>query len=78
LIIQDFTDKHMTGGLSGYLRQEFRELELLDEVTKLRFNNELPSGVRGLTRTHLIHSYRLKKGERYMPTSMPDALRWSD
>jgi hypothetical protein len=78
LIIQDFTDKHMTGGLSGYLRQEFRELELLDEVTKLRFNNELPSGVGGLTRTHLIHSYRLKRGEKYMPKNMPDALRWSD
>jgi hypothetical protein len=68
----------MTGGLSGYLRQEFRELELLDEVTKLRFNSELPSGVGGLTRTHLIHPYRLKRGEKYMPTNMPDALRWSD
>jgi hypothetical protein len=35
LITQDFTDKYMTGGLSGYLRQEFRELELLDEITCL-------------------------------------------
>jgi hypothetical protein len=33
LILQGFDPKVITGGCSGALRQEFRELELLDEIT---------------------------------------------
>jgi hypothetical protein len=35
----------ITGGASGALRQEFRELELLDDITRLRFEDKLPSKV---------------------------------
>ena len=35
LIIQSFQPSVITGGCSGWLRQEFRDLELLDEITRL-------------------------------------------
>ena len=37
LILQGFDPKQITGGCSGALRQEFRELELLDEITRLQY-----------------------------------------
>lgn len=77
LIIRDFSTKYMTGGLDGYLRQEFRELELLDEITRLRYHNKLPTGVKGQTRSHLISSYRQKAGSLYVPPHMPGPLKWS-
>ncbi len=43
---------------SGELRQEFRNLEILDNITRLRFVSELDVGVIGLTRSELIASYR--------------------
>ena len=33
IIVQAFSDSLITGGCTGYLRQEFRELDLLDEIT---------------------------------------------
>ena len=35
IILQGFNPYVIQGGLSGYLRQEFRELELLDQISKL-------------------------------------------
>jgi hypothetical protein len=32
-IMQDFDAKKIMSGMSGYLRQELRELEILDEIT---------------------------------------------
>ena len=40
IIVQGFNDKYLTGGITGDLRQEFRELELMDEITKLRYNGK--------------------------------------
>jgi hypothetical protein len=53
-------------------------LELLDEITQLKFDNNLPSGVGGVTRNQLISSYRIAKGVSYVPKSMPDALKWTN
>jgi hypothetical protein len=39
----------ITGGCSGALRQEFRELELLDEITRLHYIHKLPENVAGCT-----------------------------
>ncbi|KAI0788948.1 hypothetical protein BC629DRAFT_1273090, partial [Irpex lacteus] len=60
------------------LRQEFRELELLDEITELRFNRKLPAGVGGTARNYLISSYRKAKGVLYVPKAMPCSLQWSN
>ncbi|KAJ6522021.1 hypothetical protein B0H19DRAFT_901105, partial [Mycena capillaripes] len=54
VIIQGFDHKKITSGMSGYLRQELRELEILDEITKLRFEGRLPRCVTGIYRRRLI------------------------
>ena len=76
-IVQGFDCTRITGGLSGYLRQEFRELELLDEITRLRYEDSLSAAVQGNTRGFLIHAYRTWKGESYVPLTMPNPLKWS-
>ncbi|KAJ7840443.1 hypothetical protein B0H13DRAFT_1649692, partial [Mycena leptocephala] len=44
------TPEKITSGISGHLRQEFRELELLDEITRLRHEGRLPRRVTGIYR----------------------------
>ncbi|KAF9455408.1 hypothetical protein BDZ94DRAFT_1205770 [Collybia nuda] len=45
LILQGFDASKIVGKASGALRQEFRELELLDNITQLRFVGKLPKGI---------------------------------
>jgi len=54
IIVQSFDPKLITGGASGYLRQEFRELEILDEITQLRYDNALPDRITGDRRNIVI------------------------
>lgn len=68
----------MIGGVSGYLRQEFRELEILDEITKLQYEGTLAPQVSGITRNALIHSYRTFKGPNYVPSKVHSSIKWSD
>lgn len=67
----------ITKGASGALRQEFRELELLDEITGLRFEGTLLLNISGLTRNKLIVAYRKYRGETYVPQYMHVTLRWN-
>jgi hypothetical protein len=39
IIVQPFSPQMFTSGATGYLRQEFHELEILDEITKMRYEN---------------------------------------
>ena len=75
VIIQSFDPSKLTGGISGSLRQEFRELELLDEITKLRYLGDISPKVVGITRNELIHSFRQWKGENHMPNSLHAPLQ---
>jgi hypothetical protein len=59
VIIQGFSEYKIRCGASGYLQQEFRELELLDEITKLAYDNELPKHVNGNLRNALICQFQL-------------------
>ena len=77
LILQGFDARKMTGGCSGALRQEFRELELLDEITKTRYIGKLPLIVAGDTRNAIISSFRKWKGDQYVPKVVHPAIRWS-
>ncbi|KLO03914.1 hypothetical protein SCHPADRAFT_807182, partial [Schizopora paradoxa] len=43
-----------TNQMSGYLRQEFRELELLNEITKLKYEGKLPDSVNSRRRYGLL------------------------
>ena len=57
-MLQGFSSKWLVGGASNTLRQEFRELELLDEITALRFADKLPNNIGdGDTRIDLIDAY---------------------
>ncbi|KAH9946846.1 hypothetical protein B0H21DRAFT_655477, partial [Amylocystis lapponica] len=59
------------------LRQKFCELELLDEVTRLRYAQWLPDSVQGVTRSALIHAFRTWKGTHLVASTMHKAIRWT-
>ena len=77
MIVDGLDEKKISNGISGYLRQEFRELEMLNEITRLRYEGLLPSTVVGDTRRQLIYNYRQWKGQEFVPDSIPEKLRWS-
>src|SRR5215471_20565373 len=77
VIVQGFSPSKITGGASGYLRQEFREHELLDEVTRLRYEEKLPNNIHGNLRNPLIRSYQKWKGTSYVPEATHAALKWT-
>ena len=78
LILTSFHPSKITGGASGALRQEFRELELLDNITTLRFEDRIPrSIIMADRRNTLIDLFRAHKGKNYMPSKMHKAIRWS-
>ena len=77
IIIQGFNPNKITCGAPGYLRQEFRELELMDEITRLRFEDKLSPTINGHLRNALIRQYQMFKGEFYVPDMVPDTLKWT-
>jgi len=77
VIVQSFSPRLITCGASGYLRQEFRELEILDEITKLRYEGKLPDHIQGKFRNPLIRAYQKWKGADYIPPLTHPALKWS-
>ena len=77
LILQGFDSRKFTGKCSGALRQEFRELEILDEITRLRYEGKLSIKVYGEIRNTLIKTFREWKGQQYVPNIVHSAIRWS-
>jgi hypothetical protein len=77
IIVQGFDTGKITRGCSGYLRQEFREHEILDDITKQRYEGKLPNHVQGLLRNNLIRSYQKWKGTDYVPELVDEQLKWS-
>jgi hypothetical protein len=79
LILGTFHPSKIMGGVSGALRQEFRELELLDDITTHRFENKLPIKIAMSDRRNsLVASFREYKGLQYMPSEMHSALKWNN
>jgi hypothetical protein len=78
LILGGFHPSKIVGAASGALRQEFRELELLDEITCLHYENKLSRNiVMAERRNTIIALFRESKGLHYMPSKMHRAIRWS-
>jgi len=67
----------ITGRASGALRQEYHDLELLDEITKLCYLGQLPSSINGDRRNALIHEFRMDKGMDYVPSTVHSSIKWS-
>ena len=65
-ILQGFDSRMITGGAYGALRQEFRELEILDIITSMAYESKLPLNVFGDQRQTLIFTFRQWKGEHYV------------
>ncbi|KAF8239845.1 hypothetical protein L208DRAFT_1559972, partial [Tricholoma matsutake] len=64
-------------GASGYLRQEFRELELLNEITKLSYEGALPEHINGNLRNAHIRQFQHYKGTEFVPSDVPSQLKWT-
>lgn len=77
LILQGFYSRQITGGRSGAQRQEFHELELLDEIMTLHHLGKLPIMVDGDTRNNIITSFRSWKGDKYVLKNIHPSIRWS-
>ena len=77
IILQGFDPRKMTGGASGALRQELRELELLDEMTRLHYLGKLHKSVSGVTRNQFIKGFREWKGCQYVPQNVHKSIRWT-
>jgi hypothetical protein len=76
VILQGFVANLITSGISGFLRQEFRELEMLNEITRLRYEGQLSEEVVGSDRIELLHSYQRYRGGNYDPEGIHDATCW--
>ena len=81
IILQGFDPKKIQGGITGYcitgyLRQEFRELEILNEITRLKYTNSLSSNINRNTRSILIQSFYKNKPILYLPKDIPKELLW--
>lgn len=77
IILQGFDSSKITGRASGALRQEFRELEILDDMTRLHYEGKLKLPLTGNTRNVLISEFRSSKGSDYIPHRVHKAIRWS-
>jgi Helitron helicase-like domain at N-terminus/PIF1-like helicase len=76
VIVQGFDVAKITGGASQSLREEFRDIELLDYITKLRFEGKLNDAVVGDRRYTLIKEFQLVYGRDFVPKTVPNALDW--
>jgi len=77
IIVQGFDARKIMKGISGFLRQEFRELILLDEITTLRYHGTLPEGIFGDLRNPTICMYQLwKRNEKKEKSHCIAALKW--
>ncbi|PBK92378.1 hypothetical protein ARMGADRAFT_894237, partial [Armillaria gallica] len=77
ILLQPISPAKVQGGIHGSLCQEFRELELLDEITQLRYEHCLPITVQGDCRYVLLDAYRKTKGAYYVPATVHPAIVWS-
>jgi hypothetical protein len=65
LIIQGFNSSKITKGLPGHLRQEFRELHLLDEITKEIYEGRLNKNYIPPLRNPTIFKYQNEIKRKY-------------
>lgn len=77
LILDGFNTSKICQGASPDLRREFRELEILDHITRLRLKEELPAEIRRDSRQALVQTYMHCMGARFVHDRVPDMLNWS-
>ena len=75
--MQSLQPSMITGGCSGWLRQEFHDLEILDEITRLAFHSQLDPEINGHCRNTLIRQFCTWKGLNYVPENLHPIIMWS-
>ncbi|KAI5896034.1 uncharacterized protein SCHCODRAFT_038950, partial [Schizophyllum commune H4-8] len=75
-IMTSFASGLITKGMDDQLKREFRNLEVLNDITRLRYHNQLPASVEGDTRNKLIKSFLNWKGDDYEIPGLHEALQW--
>ncbi|KIY61016.1 hypothetical protein CYLTODRAFT_325118, partial [Cylindrobasidium torrendii FP15055 ss-10] len=58
------------------LRQEFRELEMLDDICTLYMNGQLPYELKDSTHYAMIGDYRRWRGNAYVPDKVHTSIKW--
>ncbi|EPQ51295.1 hypothetical protein GLOTRDRAFT_27607, partial [Gloeophyllum trabeum ATCC 11539] len=76
ILIQGFDPAKIMGGASGYLRQEFRELKILDHISKLRYEGTLPGHIQGHRKNTLVRAYQTWEKDE-CPKDVHAAIKWS-
>ena len=84
LLLPEYTDprrsafdaRKIQGRCSGHLRQEFRELELLDYVTLLLYEGTLPPLIFGDRRYDLLTRFQAHVGNMFIPPNVEQAIVW--
>ncbi len=85
VLLPDFTDpklfmfdlRKIQGGCLGHLRQEFHKLELLDHITLLQYEGNIPMSVYGERQYDLIERFQIVAGASFIPPQIERLLRWS-
>ncbi|PPQ87198.1 hypothetical protein CVT25_014753 [Psilocybe cyanescens] len=77
IILHAVDAKKITRGISGHLRQEFRELNILDEVTRLRYDGILPHSVIHTLRNPTIRAYMLWNKSSAIDSTWHSALAYA-
>ena len=75
--MQSLQPSMITGGCSGWLRQEFRDLEILDEITRLAFHSQLVPEINGHCQNSLIRQFHMWKCLNYVPENLHPTIKWS-
>ncbi|KAL1711988.1 hypothetical protein EV715DRAFT_214510 [Schizophyllum commune] len=75
-IVSSFNTSMITRGLDDQLKREFRNLEILSEITRLKYEGKLPTQVTGDTRNQLIRSFLDWMGPDYEIPNLHHALKW--
>lgn len=76
VILQGFDPKKIMNGIDGFLRQEFRELELLDTITNVRYLGMMPPQVDAHRRNSLFAQYKKHCGIAPSP-HLHRSIGWS-
>ncbi|KAF8143053.1 hypothetical protein K438DRAFT_1634372 [Mycena galopus ATCC 62051] len=76
VILQGFDSRKITRGISGFLRQELRELEILNELTKLRYEGIMVPVTTALTRRDALRMFYEYKKAPFDSDILHPALRY--
>src|SRR6266446_54310 len=78
LIIQGFNSAKITQGLSGHLHQEFRELNILDEITMKIYEGHINTSFAEPLRNTMIYKYQNKIQIKNNKNSWHNATKCTD